>query len=141
MSTLFELKFDKKQRTTISCKTILSIGKFVSIFKLAIDTGSYYTFIDKEALEKMFGVNIERDKEKKKFTSATGKEFANSIISDYIEIGKIKNVLYPVYLKKFPPGLSVEGILGWSFFDNLGVSFDFKNGIFSVEELLEAYNG
>lgn len=134
---IFSFNFNVAARGMIAHDVWISVARKEHRFLLALDTGSYTNIISKRIFKQAFKIDPEKIGKKKNLTSATKKEIAYTIKSDWLQMGNVTKSNVFIDCKDFPENLSVDGVIGWSFFENLGLSFDFKNGYVSIEKILE----
>lgn len=122
--------FTLKQKQSIYANVILNANGFKRKVKLAIDTGAYDTIISKDRAENL-GFHLKKSKQKT-ILSATNREIVDIITLESIKVGNCLKQNFQIICKEFPKDLSVDGVLGRSFFENRILIFDFIHGNVSI---------
>jgi len=127
-----EFEFDAKQ-TAIQHEVFVCINQKKASFKLAIDTGCYDVILNIDLINIILDIDLGEKPKSRMITGATEPEIAYNIILDSIKLENIERKNFPALCKKFPKKISVDGILGRKFFEDLRLIFDFKKKNIEIE--------
>jgi predicted aspartyl protease len=97
------------------------------IIRLALDTGSTRTAINRQILETV-GYDSSWFTSRFQMTTASGSELADSLSVQTLRALGQERVLFPVICHSVPKAAGVDGLLGLDFFQDLVLTINFRSG-------------
>lgn len=103
------------------------------IVRMALDTGATITTISWDVMV-LLGYDPAAQPDRARAVTASGVEYAPKAIVEQIEALQRRQQNFPVLCLNFPPGGTVDGVLGLDFFRGLRLVIDLRQGQVTVEE-------